>query len=142
MLVGLQGFVHFLGGDQRVHSQRRPELDMFKEQFAKAPKRALQRFYRRCGVPASKEKLERLDEGRLLKDLESMSLKVKILSRVPMLIVGSKDDPVVPPELIYDNFVHHENVEISIIENGCHCLGYFEPQLVYRKTMDFVYGRE
>ncbi len=142
MLVGLQGFVHFLGGNQRVHSQRKPELEMFKEQFSKAPKGALQRFYRRCGVPVSKEKLERLDKGRLLKDLESMSIEVRILAGVPMLIVGSKDDPVVPPELIYDNFVQHENVKISIIENGSHCLGYCEPQLVYRKTMDFVYGRE
>jgi pimeloyl-[acyl-carrier protein] methyl ester esterase len=141
-LIGLQGFSSFLGFNQQLHARRQRELDIFIRMMNEDPLMALRIFHRRCGVCIENGKLLQLDKTRLLKDLEQLSSTVGLLDGLPICIIGANDDPIVPPDLINDNFAHQKNVEITILERGFHALGLVDCQTVYRKTMEFVRGQK
>lgn len=137
-LIGLHGFANFLGDDPTLRKKRKAELETLKQHFNVSPTHTLQSFYKRCGVPIPHQKLERLNRDRLANDLDSLSLVMSIPSDIPILLIGAKNDPVVPAELIFDNFEAHSNVTIDMMENGRHCLGYSEPKIVTQKIMSFI----
>ena len=50
-----------------------------------------------------------------------------------LMIIGTKDDIIVPLELIHDNFAQYE-----IMEQGGHALGFKEPEAIYQKIIEFT----
>lgn len=137
-LIGLQGFINFLGFDQNLNKKRRYELEDLRKAFAFMPKLALSFFYKHAGASVAKEKLSQINKNKMLNDLDYLATKVEI--KTSTLIIGSKDDVIVTPELINDNFASLAQVEIVMCEKGMHCLGNAQPEFVYQEIMRFVGG--
>ena len=137
-VIGLNGFVNFLGSDKSLHYQRDQELKALQEHFVLNPTLTLKNFYKRCNVPMDTKKLERINKERALNDLCSLSNNFSLPSEIKFLILGSRDDRVVPTSVLYDNFNGYSNVTLQFLGNGSHGLGFLEAPTVYQKIMDFV----
>ncbi len=141
-LIGLNGFINFLGSDQTIYKKRQTELKALRSRFLNHPQTALRNFYWRCDVPELIERhdFSRLDIHLILSDLQWLQKEYK-LPNVPTLILSSDDDMVVPESIISDNF--HENPWVkrdSITDTG-HALGFRKPEEVYEKIMGFLDDR-
>jgi pimeloyl-[acyl-carrier protein] methyl ester esterase len=115
-LIGLNGFVNFLGSDPHIHKRRVLELDTFELLICTSPSLALKFFHNRCGVsldhdPPNKE--------RLLSDLDLLRQSFPIPPNLTVL--ATQDDIVCPPEITYNNF---GSTEIHMLKSGGHGLGY------------------
>jgi pimeloyl-[acyl-carrier protein] methyl ester esterase len=139
-LIGLQGFVHFLGFDVQLQRRRRRELMNLTRQFIASPQSALGQFYQRTGVNFYIPETGFLNQSALLNDLHALEHPVKMTPDIPLLVLGSRDDKIVPPELIEDNFAHHAHVTIRLLNQGQHGLGHLEPNEVYQNIMHFPEG--
>ena len=137
-LIGLHGFIHFLGFNERLKRRRRRELMHLIEHFNAAPELTLEQFYQRTGVDFKIPKTGTLNRIKLLDDLTLLTQPVPVKVDIPMLILGSNDDKIVPPELIEDNFGCQSHVTIEILNQAQHGLGYLKPDLVYQRIMNFV----
>ena len=135
-LIGLHGFVHFLGFDQQLHRRRERELMHLTKQFIRSPESTLMKFYQRAGVTWDLSARNAFNQMRLLEDLASLAHPMQ--SSVPMLVLGSNDDKITPPELIEDNFSHHAYVTVHILNHAQHGLGYLKPELVYKQIRAFL----
>ena len=138
-LIGLNGFVNFLGNDLCMRNKRQLELEILKKNFQKNPRITLKNFYKRCGVSSFTQfaKLEELDLEAVMSDLELLTLNFAPPS-IPMLIIAAKNDVIVPPEITHDNFPPYSNVEVDIIDKGQHGLGFLEASYVYKSIKEFV----
>lgn len=134
-LVGLHGFIHFLGFDQQLYRRRERELMHLIKQFTRSPEATLMAFYQRTGVPWDLATRNAFNQTPLLKDLRSLAHPMQ--SNVQLLVLGSNDDKITPPELIEDNFSHHTHVTIHILNHAQHGLGYLKPDVVYKKIRAF-----
>ena len=74
----------------------------------------------------------------MLHDLNELHVNIVPNATTQMLIIGSEDDMVVPSVLIYDNFDQHPNIEVKIMPNGQHALGFFEAGEVYKQIISFI----
>ena len=137
-LIGLHGFVNFLGYNPALSRRRTRELTHLSKQFNDAPVLTLQQFYQRTGVDFMLPSMDGLHQQRLLDDLTSLFYAVPVPQTIPMLILGSCDDIIVPWALIEDNFSHHPHVNIELLHHVQHGLGYLRPDLVYQKIMRFL----
>lgn len=141
-LIGLNGFINFLGSDQAIYKKRQTELKALRSGFLKDADTTLRNFYLRCAVP---ELIERnnfsdLDIDLILSDLQWLQKEYK-LPDVPTLILSSDDDIVVPRSITSDNFWEQPWVKLdSIIDTG-HALGFRKPEEVYEKIMSFLDDR-
>ena len=140
-LIGLNSFVNFLGNDQTLHGIRYRELTALKQSFTKNPVQTLKNFYKRCGVRqfVNQRMTSHLDLNLILSDLEFLK-KDYALPPIPTLILTSNDDSVVPKEIIEDNFLRPSSpqVQVDIIPNTQHGLGFKKPLEVYEKIMGFL----
>ncbi len=134
-LIGLQGFVNFTGFDEQLQRVRKRELMSLTRHFLRSPEITLNQLYQRTGVPWALSQKPPLHLPLLTKDLALLALSMPITA--PMLILGANDDKIVPPELIEDNFAHHPQVQIEIINQVQHGLGYFKPGVVFDNVMRF-----
>jgi len=135
-LIGLQSFIHFLGFNPELHEKRQQELAALTKHFTRSPIPTLKTFCKRCGLPAaSDEKLEQINQDNLSHDLELLSHPFD-RPQVPLYIIGSQDDVIVPPELIRDNFENHALIEF--LDTGKHGLGYHHAEIISKKIMGFI----
>jgi len=136
-LIGLHGFIHFLGFDLRLHQTREREWMGLKRQFARSPELTLKRFYQMTGVSFDMSQ-NLIHRNTLQRDLDALNQSSILPPMVPTLILGAIDDSIVPPILIEDNFSSHSQVTIEILNQGQHALGFLNPDLVYRCVMRFI----
>ena len=130
VLVGIQSFTNFLGYSEKLAHRRGLELYAMIQFFKKNPEKTLLSFYEKCGVSCDVEKFKMINIEKLLNDLKSLKLDC-ILPACPTLILGAKNDPIVPPELLLDNFEDKKNVTLVFHDQGFHNLGFLEPEFVY-----------
>ncbi|HCJ11888.1 MAG: hypothetical protein A2Y14_00095 [Verrucomicrobia bacterium GWF2_51_19] len=124
-LIGLQGFLNFLGdGDLRERRQR--ELSGLQKAFRRDPAKTLQSFYKACGASIA---FSKLNKDPLQRDLDALELAYAVPD-LPILLMGAEDDIIVPPELIYNNAASHSNVTVEILDRGKHALGHLHPKAV------------
>lgn len=115
-LIGLNGFVNFLGSDPHIHKRRALELDTFELLIHTSPGIALNFFHHRCGVTLNQLSL---NKERLLSDLDL--LRQSFPAPDNLTLIATQDDIVCPPELIWDNFGESE---VTMLDSGGHGLGY------------------
>jgi len=139
-LIGLHGFVNFLGFSEQLHRRRQRELMRLTAQFHVSPESTLNQFYQRTGVDFNLPTARILNQKRLLDDLALLAHPVPVPMGVPLLVLGSNDDKITPPELIEDNFGAHPHVSIEFINQAQHGLGYLKPDVVYQKIKRFSSG--
>ncbi|MCE2991605.1 MAG: hypothetical protein ACK5WS_04375 [Alphaproteobacteria bacterium] len=141
-LIGLNGFINFLGSDQAIYKKRQTELNALRSGFLKDADTTLRNFYLRCAIP---ELIERnnfsdLDIDLILSDLQWLQNEYT-LPDVPTLILSSDYDIIVPHSITLDNFREQPWVKLdSIIDTG-HALGFRKPEEVYEKIMSFLDDR-
>ena len=136
--IGLHGFVNFLGFDEQLHRRRNRELMHLTRHFSHSPEATLLQFYQRTGVALDLSQKHTFNQIKLSNDLASLAHAVSIPKDVPMLILGSNDDKITPPELIEDNFSHLSQVTVHIINQAQHGLGHLKPDVVYDKIRFFL----
>lgn len=136
-IVGVHGFVNFLGGDPTLRRRRQKELTQLTKQFTQDPILTLNQFYQRVGVKRLIPDITELNQHQMLQDLMSLNDSIS-MPNIPTMILGSTDDLVVPPILWQDNFVQYSNVHIEVFEQAQHGLGHLQPEWVYQQIMRFV----
>ena len=126
-LVGLQGFVNFLGNRPALRKERSKQFDRLQKNLFLDPIQTMAAFYARCGVDMHKKNhnLTRLQEDL---DLIGTSCYDPSLLKIPYRILGSLNDPIVTPSLLYDNF----GTDLILLhERGLHGLGHLEASFIY-----------
>lgn len=140
--IGLQGFINFLGKDKQLRSKRTQELSNLIKQFNQDPINTLKRFYQFIEVKFEfKPQYANLNQAKLLEDLYLLTNMDNIntnIMNMQGLIIGAKNDLIVPAELIFDNFAAYKNVKINILSTGEHGLGYKQPGIIYQQIFDFL----
>ncbi len=141
-LIGLNGFVNFLGSHQAMYQKRQKELKALRSSFLKDADTTLRKFYVRCAVPQLLEynDLSKLDVGLIVSDLQWLQKEYE-LPDVPTLILSSSDDVVVPRSVVLDNFRKQPRVKLDSIMDAGHALGFRKPREVYEKIMSFLDDR-
>jgi pimeloyl-[acyl-carrier protein] methyl ester esterase len=134
-LVGLQGFINFCGNDPNAKKEREANLDHMLRVFSENAAKSLDFFYRVCKYPDPIPK--NIDSDILLKDLKSMKESYRHCG-CPTLIIGSRQDEIVPLSVIKDNFQNIQNANIEEINGVAHSLGFYEPEEVFRKIKIFL----
>ncbi|AGC49839.1 hypothetical protein K9U34_00705 [Lawsonia intracellularis] len=137
-LIGLNSFINFLGNDTQLALTRKTELQRLTKHFLVSPLKTLYNFHKRCGVPIKKNILTTFNFYTLYEDLTLLSSLSTIPYNQKGLIIGSQNDPIVPPQLIYDNFKIYPNMTIKIIPSGGHGLGFLYPQRIYQYIKDVL----
>ena len=138
-LIGLNGFIDFLGSNPMRYPQRQRELKMLVNSFIQDPKATLQRFYTRCGLSdlMAYQDFSNLNRDLILSDLRGLSQAVSCPT-VPVLMLCSDDDIIVPSAITRDYFSPQSWVTIDNINGAGHGLGYNKPAEVYDKIMGFL----
>lgn len=131
-LIGIKSFIDFLGNENSLYQKRSIEFTAFKNQFLMKPKSTLNKFYKKCNF---KPNCMPLYEDAL-NDLDALAKPIP-LPKTPTLIIGGERDPVVPMELIEDNFMHKNNVRIKFTPCGHHGISEF-PQLIADSIYNFL----
>lgn len=141
-LIGLNGFINFLGFDQTLYQKRQKELKALQSSFLKNAQTTLKNFYVRCGAA---ELIECNDFSNLDLDLGMSDLrwlkKEHKMPTVPTLILSSDDDHIVPHDVTLDNFLKQPCVKQDSILGAGHALGFRKPVEVYEKIMSFLDDR-
>ncbi len=139
-LIGLNSFINFLGNESKLRKKRGEELDLLKKHFTQSPLNTLKRFYQRCGITSfiDIKKINKISIDKMLTDLDFLSMSMEVPKSTSILIIGSEDDPIVPPVILHDNFDKYLNVRLEIIPKGKHSLGFWQIDEVHRKIMDFI----
>jgi pimeloyl-ACP methyl ester carboxylesterase len=125
-LIGLSAFSHFLGRDPELASQRAPILTGFQQNFRRSPKETIADFWKNGQLDACpfEPNIANLEE-----DLNRLGSRVSVMPSIPTLIISAKGDPIVPPDLIQDNFKEIETVEIILLPTSGHGLPAPIPEL-------------
>ena len=141
-LIGLNGFINFLGSEQIGRKRRQRELDALRSSFLKDAETTLSNFYLRCGAPEliDANNFSNLDLNLILSDLQWLQKEHK-LPDVPTLILSSDYDIVVPRSITSDNCRNQPWVKLNSIVDTGHALGFRKPEEVYEKTMSFLNDR-
>ena len=137
-LIGLHGFVDFLGADESLHRRRQRELSYLIQHVNESPALTLSQFYQRTGVNFNLPQTGVLNRMKLLDDLNSLAHAIPVPQDIPLLILGGIDDKIVPPALIEDNFSAHPQVTIEMLPQVKHGLGHLQPDVVYQTIMRFL----
>jgi pimeloyl-[acyl-carrier protein] methyl ester esterase len=134
-LVGLQGFIDFCGSNHNTKNERVANLDHMLKIFAEDMVKSLEFFYRVCKYPCPIPK--NISADILTRDLKSMKESHRHCGS-PTLIIGSKQDEIVPLSIIKDNFQNVRNVTVEEINGVPHSLGFYEPEKVFQKIKEFL----
>ncbi len=136
-IIGLQSFTNFLGYDHILHEERLIGLNLMIKSFKADPVKTILSFRKKCGINLPAQMLEKIQETRLLEDLEMLKASFNLPS-TPALIIGSADDPIVSQQLLDDNFSHQQIIFI-IHASGKHSLGFTESDFVCQQIIKFLY---
>jgi len=137
-LIGIQAFINFLGFDPVLQKKRRLEHKAMFKYFQRNPIDTLKSFHKRCGVNYTLPKS--FNTTKLMQDLALLATTYS-LPTIPLLIIGAKNDSIVPTPLIYDNFSNlSKYVKITVHHKGHHCLGLYERHFIYQQIINFLRG--
>lgn len=129
-LIGLQGFVNFLGNDIRLKKTREKYLNKITQDFQTDHITSLLKFHADCGCYDEQPVIEKTD---LLKDLGRLrNAFVSQKQQKRIIIFGSNDDKIVPMSIIYDNFELMSCAEIYAFENAKHSLGHNNANVLFQ----------
>ncbi|AXI24641.1 Pimelyl-[acyl-carrier protein] methyl ester esterase [Cardinium endosymbiont of Sogatella furcifera] len=134
-LIGIHAFINFLGFDSELHKKRKLELKTMIKHFQITPIDTLASFHKRCGINYDISNC--LNKIKLMKDLELLTAAYP-LPDIPLLIIGSKNDTIVPTELVFDNFSKY--VRVVVHNEGYHSLGLYGRHFVHEQIISFVDG--
>lgn len=137
-IIGIHSFINFLGFDYLLRQKRIYALQAMQQYFRLDPKKFLLYFYRKNKLQSAEFNKSSINNNLLLKELEQLYLSINLPKRTPTLILASRNDLVVPINLIADNFINNSNVNIIMHDNGWHnlCLEYSE--FVFKKIINFL----
>jgi pimeloyl-[acyl-carrier protein] methyl ester esterase len=121
LLIGINAFHDFLGPAE-LYNQRKDEHTKLLEHFNKSPIPTLKNFYRRGGLKTPLDNLEVLSTTTLNEDLNFLLNHVALPQNIPILIINSLDDIIVPPALTLANFSGHKNVSLKLLKSGSHSI--------------------
>ena len=138
-LIGINSFINFLGNNEKIRNKRMLEYKAMIRNFKNNPQTTLDHFYKICGI----QPLDTcsLNKEAIFSDLVLLKQSYLLPTTVPTLIIASKNDLIVPLDLVYDNFQHYHNVNIELIDSSSHVLGFMEPLLVASKILSFINGK-
>ncbi|MFH1066543.1 MAG: hypothetical protein V1746_01380 [bacterium] len=140
-LIGLQSFLNFLGNDSRLHQARARFLEKMIADFQKNPLASLKTFHAQCEIEFEIPKT--MNANLLQQDFQKLKTDFSNLTpKIPCLILGSSDDPIVPPRLLEDNFKHAPHIQIALHSSGLHGLGCKETGFVLQQIQNFVESHE
>ncbi|MGI2299011.1 hypothetical protein ACRRVB_04530 [Candidatus Cardinium hertigii] len=136
-LIGIQAFINFLGFDPQLEKKRKIELKTMVKYFQSNPRDTLTSFHKRCGLDYTLSKS--FNTTKLMQDLALLATRHP-LPAMPLLIIGAKNDTIVPPSLIYDNFSKlSKYVKVIVHHKGHHCLGLYERHFIYQQIINFLH---
>ncbi len=135
--VGLNAFTHFCGRDATLHVRRVSEYDAFMHSFHGNPLRTLQRFYGRCGMKMASEEMTHMNAPEIMEDLMLLAHPITLRDDKKILVINSRDDQVVPPDLTEDNFAG-THVQLHYFLTGAHGLGFVHAEAVAKIILDFL----
>jgi pimeloyl-[acyl-carrier protein] methyl ester esterase len=137
LLIGINSFVDFLGHFSPFYDLRLKELEHMIKAFKINPSITIKRFHNRCG--REYEFLaEHLNRDLSLSHLELLKTSFSLQPQIPTLILSTKNDLVVPPEIIYYNFKDYSNVEVETLDMAYHVPSLYESTLLYSKILNFI----
>lgn len=140
-IIGLQSFVNFLGTNKqnKLHKIRLQNLYGMIKAFENNPTDILTSFYNHCGIKNPNFiNINNFNFDLLLNDLNMLKDSFELPRSQSTLIIGSKNDSIVPTEIINDNFLAHKNVKIVLHNTNQHSLGHLEPKFVFENISNFV----
>lgn len=138
-LVSLQGFINFLGSQPNLREQRQLELQALKEHFSTNPEKTLRSLHKKCGI--DQEDLfdfTNINLEKLTQDFPFFEQIFVLPPDIPLLVLAAKNDRVVSPELINDNFLEQKQVKMVLQAKGRHGLGYQESHFIYEQIRGFL----
>ncbi|CAG7591925.1 MAG: alpha/beta fold hydrolase [Candidatus Midichloria sp.] len=133
-LIGLQAFNNFLASDKSLNRRRTLELAIMKKNFNENPQNTIESFN---GIVATN-----IDFYRITNDLNLLSYTHESLfekfMEIPILILYTADDEVVPVNIIEENFKHYPNVQLKKMPNSKHLLGCLNSKQVAISIKEFL----
>lgn len=127
-LIGLHGFINFLGYDESLRAKRTREWKGLCAQFKRSPVLTLQNFYERVGVDMCPA-WDAMNSQRLFDDLASLAIPANPTTET-MMLLASRKDVIVPPAIIEDNLRAYPKIRRHYVDDAQHNLGYVLPELV------------
>lgn len=122
-IIAIQGFVNFLGFNQKINHARKKKLEKMINDFESNPLQVLENFFTLCGT---KQNYKEFDKLRLKNDLLDLKSSFEhLLLNKSCLVLASKEDPIVPLPLLKDNFFDYP---IAFNDHGKHALGFLESE--------------
>lgn len=134
-LVALQGFLNFCGSTERMRKVRESAVERVRHGILEDKKASLTRFRSACGYqePVDAD----IPMQRLLAELDMMK-KAYTHCGVRTLVIGSREDTIVPMSLIRDNFGNLRNASMIQTDGVGHSLGYNMATFVAEKVDVFL----
>lgn len=121
IMIGINAFCNFLGNDQ-LHDTRKKEHSNLVKQFHINPTLTLKKFYKRCGLSQAYNNLDIINTCALIQDLDFLLSRVILSKNIPILIINTLDDIIIPPAITLDNFANLSNVNIKLLNTGNHAI--------------------
>ena len=147
-LIGLHGFLNFLGNQPALRAVRKRALDKMICDFQNDHINSLEKFHATCGyafdsknsgqnniAPASTvpSKIDLLKTLHLLNDTFCFSHQPQ-----KTVILGANDDKIVPISIQKDNFAHMPNISMKFVPTANHCLGHNNIDFVYQAIRECI----
>ncbi|MDJ1305114.1 MAG: alpha/beta hydrolase [Candidatus Midichloria sp.] len=133
-LIGLQAFNNFLASDKSLNRRRTLELTIMKKNFNESPKNTIESFN---GIVANNIDFYRMTNDLNLLSYTHVSLFEKF-SELPILILYTADDEVVPVDILEENFKNYPNVQLKKMPNSKHLLGFLNSEQVAISIKEFL----
>lgn len=137
-IICIQGFLNFVGYNQRLQNLRKVKLLKMIEQFNISSEKVLYNFCQQMRYDDQQEILNKnhICKHILLRDLSAINSEF-FQPAIPTLVLASNDDSIVPPAVVHDNF-DNTNAKVIFYNDAGHALGNKFPELVFNEIMDFV----
>lgn len=138
LIIAIQSFINFLGTTHQLRLNRTKELSLMIENFTKNPNQTLLKFYRACNKRFIIN--QNINYNLLLSDLKALYLNYDntLPNNIPILIINASNDPIVPTELIEDNFKNNKQAIIKTINSKTHNLCNNHSNFLFELTKDFI----
>lgn len=138
--IGIQSFINFLGFNQILNQQRKISLQQMEKNFIVNPKATLIAFHKKSKYILNNiNLLLQLNTKKLADDLINLYYYYKLPDNIPILILASLNDLIVPTALILDNFTNNPNIKIKIYKSGDHNLLLHHSKDIYKDIQSFLH---
>jgi pimeloyl-[acyl-carrier protein] methyl ester esterase len=131
-LIGLNAFTDFTGNNAVDHKKRLHELETMTRYLMIHPRQTLTNFHARCGVQTYHPAWDNIQLSKLKVDLLLLKQCHSLPQHIPISILATKEDIIVPLNLVQHSFKQYQNVTMTTIPTGGHQLGAQEAETVYQ----------